>query len=141
MEKKRARTEKAVFVSKTYPLLGDVLAQFSGALLELLAGFQKIVGVVDDVRGHEENQLAAIVAIGFAAEYPAHVGEAVQSGNAGRCAGGVFGNNPADGDRVAVLQRDLGLHHLLIKRWRGNTGGSSRGGIADLLVDDQRDHA
>ena len=36
-----------------YPLLLDVLAEFFDPGLELLAGLQKVVGVVNNMRGHK----------------------------------------------------------------------------------------
>ena len=66
-----------------YPPLIYVLAQSANARLELLTGLQEIVGVVDDVGGHEDDELGSIVAVGFVAEESAYIREAVQTRNTG----------------------------------------------------------
>ena len=141
MEKKRARMGPAELSRTGYSLLGDVLAKLTDACLEFLTGFEKIVGVVDHMGRHKDDELAAVTAIGLAAENSTHIGDAVQTGDSGRSAGGVFGDDAGDGNGVAILQSDLSLHHLLIKGWRGNARSGGRGRFADFLVDDQRDHS
>ena len=67
-----------------YLKLVRVLTQVPDAVLQLLTGFQKIVGVVNDVGGHEDDQLGAVVAIGLAPEYPAHEGQPQMAKKSGR---------------------------------------------------------
>src|ERR1041385_4371024 len=109
MEKNRARMGSSAPPLNAYPLLRDVLAEFFNARLELLAGLQQVIGVVDDMRSHKNDQLAPVMTIGFAAKDPAYKGNAVQAGNAGRGTGDVLGDRTADRNGVAILHRDLGL--------------------------------